>query len=160
MPNFTFCEGRKQAMTKFILFMNLDMVDRNSAPEEFPCIWQSKRVGSDGDFKSKWQFPDCVHFFGAWARQAVIETIPVMYKHTKRTHWVVFAYWAQYTKHLLFPFRSRHPLEFWKWSGESRHPGAPLPVLKNSRPAFSPDTTDCPWVSEDVWVILLFSVNI
>ena len=45
MPNFTFCEGRKQAMTKFILFMNLDMVDRNSAPEEFACIWQSKRVG-------------------------------------------------------------------------------------------------------------------
>ena len=27
MPNFMFCEGRKQAMTKFILFMNLDMVD-------------------------------------------------------------------------------------------------------------------------------------
>ena len=25
--------------------MNLDMVDRNSAPEEFACIWQSKRVG-------------------------------------------------------------------------------------------------------------------
>ena len=38
MPSFTFCEGRKQAMTKFILFMNLDMVDRNSAPEEFACI--------------------------------------------------------------------------------------------------------------------------
>ena len=28
MPYFTFCEGRKQAMTNFILFMNLDMVDR------------------------------------------------------------------------------------------------------------------------------------
>ena len=40
-----FCEGRKQAMTKFIFFMNLDMVDKNSAPEEFTCIWQSKRVG-------------------------------------------------------------------------------------------------------------------
>ena len=38
MPNFMFCEARKQAMTKFILFMNLDMVDRNSAPEEFACI--------------------------------------------------------------------------------------------------------------------------
>ena len=38
MPNFMFCEGRKQAMTKFILFMNVDMVDRNSAPEEFACI--------------------------------------------------------------------------------------------------------------------------
>ena len=38
MHNFTFCEGRKQAVTKFIFFMNLDMVDRNSAPEEFACI--------------------------------------------------------------------------------------------------------------------------
>ena len=45
MPIFTFYEGHKQAMTKFILFTNLDMVDRNSAPEEFACIWQSKRVG-------------------------------------------------------------------------------------------------------------------
>jgi len=47
MPNFAFCEVRKQAITKFslILFMNLDMVDSNSAPEEFACIWQSKRVG-------------------------------------------------------------------------------------------------------------------
>ena len=45
MPNFTFCEGRKQAMTKFILFMNLDVVNRISAPEEFARIWQSKRVG-------------------------------------------------------------------------------------------------------------------
>ena len=34
MPNFTFCEGRKQAMTKFILFLNSDMVNRNSAPKE------------------------------------------------------------------------------------------------------------------------------
>ena len=34
MPNFMFCEVRKQATTKFILFMYLDMVDRNSAPEE------------------------------------------------------------------------------------------------------------------------------
>ena len=26
-----------------------------------------------------------------------------------------------------------------------------LPVLENCRPAFSPDPTDCLWVSEDVW---------
>ena len=25
--------------------MNLDMNDKNSAPEEFACIWQGKRVG-------------------------------------------------------------------------------------------------------------------
>ena len=148
MPSFTFCDGRKQAMTKFILFMNLVMVERNSAPKEFACFWQSTRVGiitietekiwihfsmrrfrrgifqklsintftqdvadasantccwglyfwksvfsfradsilkSDGDFISNWKFPDCVHFFGAWARQAVIETIAVVYEHTKRT---------------------------------------------------------------------------
>ena len=30
MPNFTFCEGRKQAITKFVLFMNLDMVQKSS----------------------------------------------------------------------------------------------------------------------------------
>ena len=46
MPNFTFCEGRKQAVKKsFFLFMNLEMVERNSIPEEFACIWQSKWVG-------------------------------------------------------------------------------------------------------------------
>ena len=40
---------------------------------------------SDGDFISNWKFPDCVHFFGAWARQAAIETVAVVYEHTKRT---------------------------------------------------------------------------
>ena len=47
MPSFTFCEGLKQAMSDkiFFLLMNLDMVDRNSAPEELSCIYQSKRVG-------------------------------------------------------------------------------------------------------------------
>ena len=40
-------------------------------------------------------------------------------------------------------------LNFWKWSGESRYPGALPPVFENFRPAFSPDLTDCPWVSED-----------
>ena len=40
-------------------------------------------------------------------------------------------------------------LNFWKWSGESRYPGALSPVLENFRLAFSPDPTDCPWVSED-----------
>ena len=40
-------------------------------------------------------------------------------------------------------------LNFWKWSGESQYPGALSPVLENFRPAFSPDQTNCPWVSED-----------
>ena len=40
-------------------------------------------------------------------------------------------------------------LTVWKWSGESRYPGALPPMLENFRRAFSPGPTDCPWVSED-----------
>ena len=40
-------------------------------------------------------------------------------------------------------------LTVWKWSGESRYPGAFPPVLENFRRAFSPGPTDRPWVSED-----------
>ena len=37
-------EGRKQAMTKFILFMNLqDVVNRNSAPEESALAFEKVR---------------------------------------------------------------------------------------------------------------------
>ena len=46
--------------------------------------------------------------------------------------------------------KSRHPLEFLeivRW--ESWYPGALSPVHENFRPAFSPDPTDCPCVSED-----------
>ena len=32
-------------------------------------------------------------------------------------------------------------LNFWKWSGESRYPGALSPVLKNFRPPYSPEGT-------------------
>ena len=105
---------------------------------------------SDGDFISNWKFPDCVHFFGAWARQAVIETIAVVYEHTKRTQEMCSPIGQNNTKHFLCPSRSCIRLNFWKRSGESRYPGALSPVLENFRPAFSPDPTDCPWISEDV----------
>ena len=41
-------------------------------------------------------------------------------------------------------------LTVWKWSGESRYPGAFAPVLENFCRAISPGPTDRPWVSEDV----------
>ena len=41
-------------------------------------------------------------------------------------------------------------LTVWKWSGESRHPGAFPPVLENFRRAFSTDPLTAPLVSEDV----------
>ena len=40
-------------------------------------------------------------------------------------------------------------MNFLKKFGDSRYPGALSPVLENIRPSFSPDPTDCPWVSED-----------
>ena len=48
-------------------------------------------------------------------------------------------------------------LTVWKWSGESRYPGALPPVLENFRRAFSPCPTDCPWVSED-GVVMTFTI--
>ena len=36
-----------------------------------------------------------------------------------------------------------------EWSGDSRYPGALLPVAETFRRAFSRGPTDCPWVSED-----------
>ena len=40
IPSFTFCDWRNHAMSDriFFLFINLDIVDRNSAPEELACI--------------------------------------------------------------------------------------------------------------------------
>ena len=38
--SFTFYGGRKQATTKSSVFLNLDIVLRNSTPEGFACIWQ------------------------------------------------------------------------------------------------------------------------
>ena len=56
------------------------------------------------------------------------------------------------TKHLIFCAQSGANilLTVWKWSGDSRYPGALLPMLENFRRAFLPGPTDCPWVSEDV----------
>ena len=160
------------------------MVDRNSAPEECTCIWQSKRVGiitintekiwipvvswrlyfwksdslfsfradsilkSDGDFISNWTFPDCVHFFGAWARQAVIETIAVVYEHTK-THELMRCVRRLGTiiqSTFLCPIRSRHPLEFLeivRW--ESVPKGSSIrPYLKTLVPPFLPTRLTTP----------------
>ena len=41
------------------------------------------------------------------------------------------------------------PLTVWKWSGDSRYPGAFPFVLENFRRTLSPGPTDRPWVSED-----------
>ena len=65
-----------------------------------------------GILYQNWKFPDCRHFFGTWDRQAVIETIAVVYENTKRTQEMCSPIGHNNTKHFLCPIRSRHPLEF------------------------------------------------
>ena len=104
---------------------------------------------SGGDFISNWKCPDCVHFFGAWARQAVIETIAVVYEHTKRTQEMCSPIGHNNTMHFLCPIRSRHPLEFLemvRWESVPR--GSFVLTWKLSSRLFS-RLTDCLWVSED-----------
>ena len=55
------------------------------------------------------------------------------------------------TKHFLCPIRSRHPLEFLEMVRWESVPRGSFARNENFRPAFSPDPTDCPWVSEDGW---------
>ena len=38
MPSYTFYGGREQATTNFFLFLNLDMVHKNSNLKELACI--------------------------------------------------------------------------------------------------------------------------
>ena len=47
-------------------------------------------------------------------------------------------------------------LTVWKWSDESRYPGAFPPALKNLCRAFSPGPTDRPWVPEDAEFAVFF----
>ena len=72
---------------------------------------------SEGDFISNWKFPDCVHFSGAWARQAVIETIAVVYELTKKTQEKLFADWAQLYK--VFFVQNEEPASAWIFGNSS-----------------------------------------
>ena len=65
----------------------------------------------DGDCISNWTFPDCVHFFGAWASQAAIKTVAVVYEHTKRTQDMCSPIGHNNTKHFFLP--NQEPASAW-----------------------------------------------
>ena len=104
---------------------------------------------SDEDFISNWKFPDCMHFFGAWARQAVIETIAVVYEHKKRNQEMCSLTGHNNTKHFLCLIRSLHLLEFLEMVRWESVPRGSSALTWKLRRAFSPNPSDCPWVSED-----------
>ena len=100
---------------------------------------------SDGDFISNWKFPDCLHIFGAWATQAEIETIAVVYELTKRTQQKLFADWAQYYKALFVP--NQKPASAWIIGNSSVRVGTQglfRPYLKTFVPPFFPTRLTAP----------------
>ena len=96
-------------------------------------------------FSLKWKFPDCVHFFGAWARQVVIETIAVVYELTKRTQEKLFADWAQQYKAIFVP--NQQPASAWIFGNSSVRvstQGLVRPCLKTFVPPFLPTRLTAP----------------
>ena len=96
-----------------------------------------------------------MHFFGAWARQAVIETIAVVYEHTKRTQEMCSPIGHNNTKHFLCPIRSQHSLdhlEMVRWESVPR--GSSARAWKLSlRLVSQPD-----WLPLGLWGWLLISL--
>ena len=179
--------------------MNLDMVDRNSAPEEIACIWQSTRVGiitietvscrgvlNSWIFKKAWSMQEWILvvssslYFWKSVFSFRVDSILNWRVYIKlKVSWLRAFLWcmSQTSCDRVNSRRVRtHEensgetvrwlgtmiqnilcaqsgasirLTHWKWSGESRYPGAFPPVLKKFRRAFSPVPTDRPWVSED-----------
>ena len=92
------------------------------------------------------KFLDCVHFFGAWARQVNSRRVRTHKKNSgdaiRRLGTIIQS---------IFCAQSGASIRFtvWKWSCESRYPGALPPVLENFRRAISPGPSVCPWVTED-----------
>ena len=85
------------------------------------------------------KFPDCVHFFGAWTRQAVIKTIAIVYDSRKELRRNCSSIGHNNAKHFLCPIRSRHPLEFLEivWWELVPMPGLSFcPYLKTFLPSF------------------------
>ena len=78
----------------------------------FPCFsfWVDSILKRE--LISNWKFSDCMHFFSAWARQAVIETITVMYKLKKDSGDAVCCRSGTIIQSIfLCPIRSQHWLK-------------------------------------------------
>ena len=99
----------------------------------------------------------CIHKLGEWTGQLWQDNSRRLGTHEKNVGETVCRLGT--IKHFLCPIRSRYLLEFseivW-WESLPRGSSA-LTWIENFRPAFFPDPTDCPWVSEDrTWLDLHF----
>ena len=69
-----------------------------------------------GILYENWKFPDCVHFIGAWDRQAVIETIAVVYENTKELRRCVRRLGTIIQSFFCAQSGAGIRLNFWKWA--------------------------------------------
>ena len=128
------------------------MVPRNSVPEGFSYIWQSTWVGIIAIKTERTQ----IHFLSDVLVAVASLDLKVpnslrVWIHEKNSGDAVRRLGTMIQRISCAQSGASIRLTVWKWSGESRYPGAFPPVLENFRRAFSPGPTDCPWVSEDGW---------
>ena len=128
------------------------MFPRNSIPEGFSYIWQSKWVGIIAMKTARTQ----IHFLSDVLVAVASLDLKVpnsrrVWIHEKNSGDAVRRLGTMIQRISCAQSGASIRLTVWKRSGESRYPGAFPPVLENFRRAFSPGPTDCPWVSEDGW---------
>ena len=88
----------------FFLLMNLDMVDRNSAPEEFSCIYQSKRVGIITiETERVWIQFSCDVFVAVSCR-GILNSL-IFTKTWSMQAWIPVVSWGLYFRKSVFSFR-------------------------------------------------------
>ena len=111
--NFTFCEGRKQAMTKF--FLVIVWLIEILAPEELACIWQSKRVGiiTIETEKKIWIYFSMWRFRGCQPSWYLLKTLyKYIYAKTwPMQEWITVISWSLYFWKSVFSFRADSSLK-------------------------------------------------
>ena len=73
-----FYGGHKQVTEIFFLSVNVDMVVRNSNPEEFACIWQSRWIGK---IMIEFERTQIQHFHG---RQGIFNSLLFFWKEGEK----------------------------------------------------------------------------
>ena len=132
------------------LFLNLNKILKNLTPGKVACIWHFERVQIDAIKFERTQ----IHFLPAFLLPSSSSLLKVPNSRRVRTHEKNSGDAVRQLGTIIqsiFCAQSGASIRLtvWKWSGESRYPGAFPPVLENFCRVFSPGPTDRPWVSED-----------
>ena len=141
MPNFTFCKGRKEVITKFILFMNFDMVQKSSLA--FDKLSELDQMGIL--YQTESFLTACislVHKLQQTSRDR--DNSRHVRTHEKNSLRCVRRLGTIIQSIFCAQSGAGIRLNFWKWSGESRYPGALSSVMKTFVSPFLPTRLTAP----------------